>query len=42
MYRAGFDAICYGGDIWTYFAAVSEGVAALKRACAADAAVRRG
>jgi 2-dehydro-3-deoxyglucarate aldolase/4-hydroxy-2-oxoheptanedioate aldolase len=34
VYRAGFDVICYGGDIWTSFAAVSEGVAGLKAACA--------
>ncbi len=39
VYRAGFDTICFGGDIWTYFRAVSEGVSGLKQACA-DAPAR--
>lgn len=32
-FAQGFDALCYGGDIWTYADAVSQGVAALRQAC---------
>ena len=34
LYGKGFDVICYSGDIWVYQNALSEGIAALKQACA--------
>jgi len=34
MYAEGYDFICYGGDIWTYYRAVSEGVAGVRERCA--------
>ena len=33
MYDEGYDMICYGGDIWLLYQAVSEGVAGLRERC---------
>jgi len=33
LYRAGFDFICYSGDVWVLQAAMSEGIGALRQVC---------
>ena len=32
-YKAGFDFICYSGDVWVLQAAMAEGIGALRSAC---------
>ncbi|MDP6343693.1 MAG: aldolase/citrate lyase family protein, partial [Alphaproteobacteria bacterium] len=33
MYAAGFNLICYGGDVWLLQGAVQDGLAALRQRC---------
>lgn len=33
MYKAGFDFICYSGDVWVLQSAMAEGIDALRKAC---------
>jgi 2-keto-3-deoxy-L-rhamnonate aldolase RhmA len=33
FYEAGFDFICYSGDIWVFYGAVSEGISQLREKC---------
>jgi 2-keto-3-deoxy-L-rhamnonate aldolase RhmA len=35
LYKKGFDIICYGGDIWTYQQALTQGVGELRAGCGA-------
>lgn len=41
LYRAGFDVICYSGDLWVYQQALIDGVTALRAACATTKSRRR-
>ena len=34
LYRAGFDVVCYSGDLWVYQQALIAGVAELRASCA--------
>jgi 2-dehydro-3-deoxyglucarate aldolase/4-hydroxy-2-oxoheptanedioate aldolase len=42
LYRAGFDVVCYSGDLWVYQQALIAGVAELRAACAKMKPRRRG
>lgn len=41
-YKAGFDFICYSGDVWVLQAALAEGIGALRAACKGGTPARRG
>ncbi len=41
-YKAGFDFICYSGDVWVLQAAMAEGIGALRKVCKGRAPTRGG
>jgi 2-keto-3-deoxy-L-rhamnonate aldolase RhmA len=41
-YRAGFDFICYSGDVWLLRAALADGIDALRKVCKEGTPARRG
>jgi 2-keto-3-deoxy-L-rhamnonate aldolase RhmA len=41
-YKAGFDFICYSGDVWVLQTAMADGIGALRKACKGGGPARQG